>query len=365
MHWVQSFAGKERVGSRKESLTPLQTIPPTGEIIKQLAYGTHHAARLMESGALYVDGDGAKGELGLGESITEAPTPQKVMDLPPIKQVVCGSLHTVALSQDGKVYSWGDGGSAFSAGGALGHGVKQTCFKPKLIEGLPSIVQIASGDMHCLALAESGEVFAWGRGEHGVLGTGSSSGALAPAQLIALANVKLKKIACGLNFSGALTTDGLIYLWGRNDRHQLAQSPGIAMDVHAMESLPMVVESLQQSNVQVTDMALGSHHTVVCTSTKQLYIWGMRKFQQPEIVQSAKEVIHIAAGNNFSAYIDRFGHLFTWGDGALGCLGHGDKSRVDNPQLVEGFGPVSRGNSFGAAEQVFASGKNIGVVSAM
>lgn len=109
----------------------------------------------------------------------------------------------------------------------------------------------------------------------------------------------------------------------------------------------------------------GAHHTLISTTDRQVYIWGMRKFQQPELVPKAADALHIAAGNNFSAYADRHGHLFTWGDGALGCLGHGDKARADAPQLVEGFGPTSKGNTMGAVEGLFATGKNIGVVTAL
>ena len=54
--------------------------------------------------------------------------------------VACGFQHTVAVTENGDVYSWG-----FGKNGALGHGNWDLNDKPKKIEGLSNIVKIECG----------------------------------------------------------------------------------------------------------------------------------------------------------------------------------------------------------------------------
>lgn len=51
-----------------------------------------------------------------------------------IKQVVCAQNHTLALSDDGYVFSWGYGGGFIRGPGALGHGDLQSLSSPAVIE---------------------------------------------------------------------------------------------------------------------------------------------------------------------------------------------------------------------------------------
>ena len=44
--------------------------------------------------------------------------------------------------------------------------------------------------------------------------------------------------------------------------------------------------------------------------------------------------VKIVAGSFHNAAIDREGHLYTWGDGSLGCLGHREVRNRYHPTLV-------------------------------
>lgn len=65
------------------------------------------------------------------------------------------------------MYTWGQG-----EGGLLGHGSTTTFNVPKKIVALDSVsvVQIHCGGLHTLALTDEGHVYSWGRGEGGQLG---------------------------------------------------------------------------------------------------------------------------------------------------------------------------------------------------
>ncbi|KAK2661260.1 hypothetical protein Ddye_007793 [Dipteronia dyeriana] len=85
------------------------------------------------------------------------------------------------------------------------------------------IVAIAAGEAHTLALSGDGSVYSWGRGMFGRLGTGSESDELFPVR-VKLDNsgksedekLKFVGIAAGAYHSLALTDDGSVWSWGYN-----------------------------------------------------------------------------------------------------------------------------------------------------
>jgi E3 ubiquitin-protein ligase HERC1 len=79
-------------------------------------------------------GKGSYGRLGLGDSNNQ-PYPTKLSEVPKhgVKKISSSKGsdgHTLALTVEGEVYSWGDGDY-----GKLGHGNNSTVKTPKLITG--------------------------------------------------------------------------------------------------------------------------------------------------------------------------------------------------------------------------------------
>lgn len=91
----------------------------------------------------------------------------------------------------------------------MGHGDNLTQLKPKLVQALLGhrVVQVACGsrDAQTLALTEDGIVFSWGDGDFGKLGRGGSEGTFIPQQIERLNDVGVIQIECGAQFSLALT----------------------------------------------------------------------------------------------------------------------------------------------------------------
>lgn len=87
-----------------------------------------------------------------------------------MKQVACGSDHTICVDLKGDVYTWGLG-----AYGNLGHGDTMDMYEPKLVTSLVGrmIKQVGAGSKHSIALSSRGDVFTWGHGENGRLGHGT------------------------------------------------------------------------------------------------------------------------------------------------------------------------------------------------
>jgi len=80
--------------------------------------------------------------------------------------------HSVVLTEDGKVYIWGD-----NQYGQLGNGEKRDLAVPILVESLSHevVIGIAVGGWHTLALTNNGAVYSWGRNKEGQLGHGELS----------------------------------------------------------------------------------------------------------------------------------------------------------------------------------------------
>ncbi|CAI2296996.1 unnamed protein product [Caenorhabditis sp. 36 PRJEB53466] len=90
-----------------------------------------------------------------------------------VKSVACGENHTIFLTNDGKMWSVGR-----NADGQLGRGKRDdkpssSIYPVSLTSGC-AIVQIDAGRAHSVALSDDGRVFAWGSNEHGQLGLAGS-----------------------------------------------------------------------------------------------------------------------------------------------------------------------------------------------
>ena len=141
--------------------------------ISEIACGYYHSMARSDAGVIFTWGAGAHGRLGHGNA-SDVSTPHTVrsMDHTPVQQISCGGYHTVALAQDGGLWTWGHG-----ANGRLGHGfgesedtlVPRRVKSPKIKGG---IEQIACGEHHTGVRMVDGRVFTWGRGAFGRLGHG-------------------------------------------------------------------------------------------------------------------------------------------------------------------------------------------------
>lgn len=102
---------------------------------------------------MFVFGSGDCGQLGLGPDIfeKERPYPLQYFDDKIIVAVFAGGLHNIAMSMDGKLYSWGCNDQL-----ALGRVGEETI--PLPISSLKNevIVDVACGDSISLALTQEG-----------------------------------------------------------------------------------------------------------------------------------------------------------------------------------------------------------------
>eukprot|EP00808_Paulinella_micropora_P007726 g71791.t1 len=347
--YVWGDASSFQAAPFKQNLDKPTLVPcPDGSGFKQICFGDHHGALVTGNGAVQVFGTGKYHELGLGEKKEKPIDMTVVPGLPPIKEVGCGELHTIALATNGEVYTWGWGGSFFNAG-ALGHEKSGDCAVPTRVKGLDGerIVQVASGKAHCLALTEDGRIFAWGNGEYGRLGTGSSSSSKTPTLVTFQTEQVVVKIATGSSHNAALTDKGELFTWGRDDANQCGMGAGMSMDVYSIVSEPTLVEETPK----VADISCGTKHTHFISEDGHLWWFGRHIHTSPHRVQGYDglflkcKVTQVVGGNGFTACRDEDGYVYTLGCAAPkiavmcnGCVGHVGKASNEHPEEHAFFG---------------------------
>lgn len=97
------------------------------------------------------------------------PTLLKILERKTIVQIGCGDFHSLALEDNGTLYSWGMGEK-----GECGHGKFEDVEIPQRIKFFDGkiIIQIETGNHHTLALTSENQIYAWGDGRYGQCGYG-------------------------------------------------------------------------------------------------------------------------------------------------------------------------------------------------
>ncbi|XP_020287366.1 RCC1 and BTB domain-containing protein 1-like [Pseudomyrmex gracilis] len=194
-----------------------------------------------------------------------------------VKTFACGSgPHVLALTENGEVFSWGHNGYCELGNGTSNQGVVPTLVNmPTTADNsrMKRVVDIACGSHHSLALTEEGEVFAWGQNNCGQVGSGLSSNQGIPRQInSSLAGKKIVQVACGQTSSIAVTDNGEIYGWGYNGVGQL----GIGNYVNQVN--PCRIGSLL--GIVIVKVVCGYAHTLALTDEGKLYVWGGNSYGQ-------------------------------------------------------------------------------------
>ena len=151
----------------------------SGHAITGIAVGTVHSAALTSTGEIFSWGRGLSGALGNGSyDIVGTPVAVDMSGVLLGKTIIsidAGGSHTLALSSDGLVFGWGWGVS-----GELGDGLATTSNVPVAVDtsgvlASQFVTAISAGSDHSMALSADGRVFTWGTNRDSELGDGSSS----------------------------------------------------------------------------------------------------------------------------------------------------------------------------------------------
>eukprot|EP00210_Caulerpa_lentillifera_P008643 g8243.t1 len=187
-----------------------------------LSFGEYHACGISCEGKLYSWGCSNKGQLGHEDEETrELPESVEALKSEKVKSVACGSEHTVAVTET-EVYTWGSnefGQLALEDSTLLQSNVPRSIgiLRDKMV------TQVVCGKSHTLAVTSQSHVYSWGGNNHGQLGLGDKINRSTPKVIDALWALPIKQLAAGDYHSCVLTRSGYLFTWGLNDHGQLGQ----------------------------------------------------------------------------------------------------------------------------------------------
>ncbi|CAI8025913.1 E3 ubiquitin-protein ligase HERC2 [Geodia barretti] len=265
--WGAGDNGRLGLGDTRSKEGPLMVDGLRGKNVVFVVAGGEHSAAITEDGALYTWGKGSYGRLGHGNMEDRSlPTLVKALSGHKIVAVGCGSgdAHTIALEEDGSVWSWGDGDC-----GKLGRGGSEVTKVPKLIPGLTGVKSVVCGSQFTLALTKDGKVFSWGSGENHQLGHGKTDPVRKPCQIDGLSGQHVVGVAAGSHHCLALTEGGEVFGWGASIGREQGRGEGCI-------PVPTVLSEVSKSGVVY--LSCGSHESFVCCQPKAVSVGAQLPF---------------------------------------------------------------------------------------
>ena len=178
--------------------------------------------------------------------------------------ISCGENHTIALSNDGTVWSWG-----INKNGQLGDGTTTNRNSLVQVRGIKNIKYIYAGLYHNLAVDANGDVWAWGSNSNKQLGNPSVTTSFIPYPVKVEGIDNVVSVAAGGYHSLAVKSDGTVWAWGYNNMGQLGDG--------TRETRPVPVQVILSVGNPLNNMSsvsAGIYHSVALSRDKNIYTWG-------------------------------------------------------------------------------------------
>uniref|UniRef100_G3RBI4 HECT-type E3 ubiquitin transferase n=1 Tax=Gorilla gorilla gorilla TaxID=9595 RepID=G3RBI4_GORGO len=343
--WGSNSSHQLVEGTQEKILQP--KLAPSFSDAQTIEAGQYCTFVISTDGSVRACGKGSYGRLGLGDSNNQS-TLKKLTFEPhrSIKKVSSSKGsdgHTLAFTTEGEVFSWGDGDY-----GKLGHGNSSTQKYPKLIQGPLQgkvVVCVSAGYRHSAAVTEDGELYTWGEGDFGRLGHGDSNSRNIPTLVKDISNVG--EVSCGSSHTIALSKDGrTVWSFGGGDNGKLGHG-----DTNRVYK-PKVIEALQ--GMFIRKVCAGSQSSLALTSTGQVYAWGCgaclgcgsseATALRPKLIEelAATRIVDVSIGDSHCLALSHDNEVYAWGNNSMGQCGQGNSTGpITKPKKVSGLDGIA------------------------
>ncbi|XP_063220656.1 secretion-regulating guanine nucleotide exchange factor [Bacillus rossius redtenbacheri] len=289
---------------------------------------------------LFSWGANSHGQLGLAVDSEQCVLPREVhgLEAEQVDQVVGGGGHTLVLTRRGHVLSCG-----WNAAGQLGCGHCQdlNVCSPVAVMDVHAPRMVACGWDWSAAVTARGHLLTWGSNAYCQLGVQSESTRVNRPQLVP-GTPSLRHVACGLRHMAAVTEDGRVLVWG-SSRHEAL---GI-VDAHGLPARRLASPTEVPGLEGAVRVACGQHHTAALTSDGRVYVWGDNRHGQlgldPSLHRSVAVPLQLdlsahprisarsllLSGSTHSAVVTDDGSVVNWGRNCYGQLGFLQQDRPE------------------------------------
>ena len=322
--WGVNVDGRLGNGSTADSKIPTLVKNIENKTIREVKLGYYTSAAIATDGQLYMWGRNDKGQLGIGTKDSSSLVAKPVPQLTDVITVNAWNDTWAAITRDGQLYMWG-----YNYYGQLGDGTSINAYSPiqPKFEEPVRIAQVAIGTSHTVALSTDGQVYTWGSNSHGQMGNGTTTGSnKIPVRIEIGDGKRISKVYAFDYSTAALTADGELYMWGNNWYGQLGD--GSTTD----KFTPVKVEF--PSGKKVKEFVLYEESCMALLSDGTVWAWGQSdtrghlgtgetgSLAVPCKVKNLSQVNKIYGGRYINdgglwAAITQSGDLYTWG--ALAC----------------------------------------------
>lgn len=242
--------------------------------------------------------------------------------------------------------------------GKLGHGNELGFNVPKRVEGLKNIRQVACGSRHTICLSTENKVYAWGEKRCGVTGLGPSQRSglqLTPEQI---PSMYLSSSSSFTQPSASSTSNqshgSQRYMQIQAVSNSTSSSPpSVTSYQGAVLRAGMEVDSssttLPENQFEVKKLVACGFHSALLTKSGDIFTWGEGRFGRlgrggdnddhfPKLIPrssfNGEPVKDISCGGFHSAAITESGVLYIWGGGEHGQLGFGARDNLYTPKAL-------------------------------
>lgn len=233
-------------GTTEDALKPVKIM----DDVEKIDYGLYHAGAVTKDGSLYTWGSNHDGEIGNGER-EDVLTPVKIMD--DVADISFEGYNSMAVTKSGDLYTWGSNDD-----GSLGIGVSELeefCSRTPVM--IMSNVKTVSG---CSAVTINNEFYLW----NSEVADEIMGASLSPVKIMDDVLYGTEKYA--------VTNDGSLYLWGENHYGQLGNGTSGGKENTYNDGIDSWTPIKVMDNVVY--VSNGRAHNAAITSDGILYIWG-------------------------------------------------------------------------------------------
>ena len=188
--------------------------------VNQVWAVNNNAFALLTDGSLFAWGRNIEGSCGAGQSEGEVASPTLIMKNVSVKDICGGYGFSMVLMNNGDLYGWGR-----NYYGEIGIEKEKTYELENVLEPtkiLSGVKKIVSGNQYSLALMENGDLYSWGLNDAGQVGVGDEKNVTIYSTTCVLYPSKILSGIVSIatyndDESFAISNDGTLYGWGNNE----------------------------------------------------------------------------------------------------------------------------------------------------